>query len=223
MVNFPEEAKQIAYDQMIMIDESLCNKYSLLIEFLTEYPDAAAKSRSKKIKTGSSEYIVKNAQGFAAAREIRYPKSAQTEQDLMVPFIMQEYFDVPAEKIDEAVEWHRHAMGAENIIGELLERYIATDLEDMGWIWCSGSLVKAVDFVHRSGDGEWTMLQVKNRDNSENSSSSAIRKGTNILKWFRTFSTKPGDNWHNFPALGCNHSLSEDGFKTFVKEYLENL
>lgn len=207
IANFPADAKQIAYDQMKMIDQSLCEKYSLLIEFLSAYPDVAATSRSKKIKTGSREYITQNAQAFADARKKRYPTSAQTEQDVMVPFIMKEYFDVPAQDIDKAVKWHRHAMGAENIIGELLERYIADELEEMGWIWCSGSLVRAVDFVHLSNDGKWTMLQVKNRDNSENSSSSAIRKGTDILKWFRTFSKRPGDNGDNFPAMGCNHNL----------------
>lgn len=50
----------------------------------------------------------------------------------------------------------------------------------------------------------WEAVQVKNRDNTENSSSSAIRQGTTIEKWFRTYS-KPSrkratnTNWENFP------------------------
>ena len=39
-----------------------------------------------------------------------------------------------------------------------------------GWIWCSGTSVKAVDFIHYDEkNNEWNLLQVKNRDNTENS------------------------------------------------------
>src|SRR6059058_3167229 len=56
-----------------------------------------------------------------------------------------------------------------------------------GWIWCSGTSVKAVDFIHYDEkNNEWNLLQVKNRDNTENSSSSKIRDNTTIKKWFRT-------------------------------------
>lgn len=69
----------------------------------------------------------------------------------------------------------------------------------------------------------WYALQVKNRDNTENSSSSAIRDGTIIKWWFRTFSTRNQTNWERFPNLPINRSLSEDGFKLFVTEALEQL
>jgi hypothetical protein len=96
-------------------------------------------------------------------------------------------------------------MGAENLVGDLLERYLASVLEPHGWIWCSGAMVKAVDFIlpPSTSGGAWRMLQVKNRDNSENSSSSAIRAGTEIEKWHRTFS-----------------KLSEENFERFVRTYL---
>ena len=67
------------------------------------------------------------------------------------------------------------------------------------------------------------MLQVKNRDNSENSSSSAIRAGTIIEKWFRTFSRRAGSNWAAFPDESLRAQLSEEAFKDFVKEYLREL
>ncbi len=116
-------------------------------------------------------------------------------------------------------------MGAENMVGDLLERYLASVLEPMDWIWCSGSIVKAVDFVRppaRTGE-TWRLLQVKNRDNSENSSSSAIRIGTSIEKWHRTFSQKLGSNWDNFPDASLRQKLSEENFKTFVRNYLQAL
>jgi hypothetical protein len=116
-------------------------------------------------------------------------------------------------------------MGAENLVGDLLERYLASVMEPRGWIWCSGAMVKAVDFVKSPTQvGEkWRMLQVKNRDNSENSSSSAIRAGTNIEKWFRTFSKKTGSNWDKFPDPTFRTLLSEAAFKAFVRDYLKML
>lgn len=64
------------------------------------------------------------------------------------------------------------------------------------------------------------MLQVKNRDNSENSSSSAIRAGTEIEKWHRTFSKKAGANWSVFPDERLKTELSEENFERFVRTYL---
>jgi hypothetical protein len=140
----------------------------------------------------------------------------------MVSFIINKYFDVLESELERAVELHNLSMGAENLIGDILERYIASVVEKQGWVWCSGSVVKAVDFIHKKKDGEWAALQVKNRDNSENSSSSAIRKGTTIDKWFRTFSKKKGDNWGNFPKI-AKVRLSEANFRKFVENYLINL
>ena len=68
--------------------------------------------------------------------------------------------------------------------------------------------------------GEWRLLQIKNRDNSENSSSMAIRKGTSIEKWFRSFSKKTDTNWDQFPDENVKGLVSEEGFRAFVREYL---
>jgi hypothetical protein len=116
-------------------------------------------------------------------------------------------------------------MGAENLVGDLLERYLASVLETRGWVWCSGALVKAADFIKpptRPGEA-WRLLQVKNRDNSENSSTSAIRAGTVIEKWHRTFSKRIGSNWGAFPDASLREHLSEDSFKEYVRNYLRAL
>lgn len=110
-------------------------------------------------------------------------------------------------------------MGAENIIGTLLERYIDNQASRFGWIWCAGSIVKAADFIRKNENG-WDVLQIKNRDNSENSSSAAIREGTDIKKWFRTFSKRSGTNWDNFPDDKLKKVLSEKGFHQFIRDYI---
>lgn len=63
-----------------------------------------------------------------------------------------------------------------------LEEYIYHNVKDRGWLWCCGIVFRAVDFCLRDGS---YLLQIKNKYNSENSSSSAIRTGTNIQKWYR--------------------------------------
>ena len=102
---------------------------------------------------------------------------------------------------------------------------MASVMEPRGWVWCTGSFVKAIDFVKPpdAKGGTWMELQVKNRNNSENSSSSAIRSGTSIKKWFRTFSTKSETNWGAFPDPALRRYLSEEGFIAFVREYLAEL
>ena len=74
---------------------------------------------------------------------------------------------------------------------------------------------------YNKSKGLWEAVQVKNRDNTENSSSSAIRHGTTIEKWFRTYS-KPSKkratntNWENFPEEEFRDQLSEEGFLQFI-------
>ncbi len=116
-------------------------------------------------------------------------------------------------------------MGAENLVGDLLERYLASVLEPRGWVWCSGSVVKAVDFLRpptRPGAAP-LLLQVKNRDNSENSSSSRVRDGTDIEKWFRTYSRTGDTNWPAFPDPTARPYLNEPAFQQFVATYLRDL
>lgn len=86
---------------------------------------------------------------------------------------------------DEAIRQENHHnlfMSAENIQGSLLEEYIAQNITPYGWVWCTGNVLRAVDFCNSTGS---YLLRVKNKSNTENSSSSNIREGTSIKKWYR--------------------------------------
>lgn len=225
-MTFITNASQAAFDQMQSIRPELSNAYRSIMELLKLNPGAASKLRGKNSpEVGTLDYIHIQAAAFAASRNPRAPQAPSTIPDEMVSLILHEYFDLPIEDLNRAKQEHLLSMGAENLVGELLERYLATYLEPRGWIWCSGSVVKAVDFIkppHSSTD-TWTLLQIKNRDNSENSSSSAIRNGTTIKKWFRTYSKKTGTNWAAFPDATICPLVSEEGFKDFVSSYLLSL
>jgi hypothetical protein len=211
------ELVQQAERVMQGINPAYAQKFGVVFGFLEANPDAAQNGRSRAF--GSEEYMEHFGRGFAADRGLRPPVCPQTVPDPMVALVVEQFFNIDSAQISSASRHHNLAMGAENIIGYLLERYIAQVLEPLGWAWCSGSLVRDVDFVHKTPDGIWTALQVKNRDNTENNAGKRVREGTNILHWFRTFSRRPGDNWANFP-LGHSEQLSEAAFREFVISYL---
>lgn len=226
MTTFVRNAGDVARKAMDAINPNLTEKYVTLIDFLKLEEGAASKMRGKNPpEIGSAEYITSQANSFSKGRVPKRPKNPSTVPDEVVSFILHHYFALPLEGIKRAQKEHQLSMAAENMVGDLLERYLASILETQGWVWCSGSVVKAVDFIkppQSSGD-PWRRLQVKNRINSENSSSSAIRSGTSIEKWFRTFSRKNSTNWTAFPDTIAKELLSEDGFKAFTKDYLLEL
>ena len=99
---------------------------------------------------------------------------------------------------------HEMAMQSENLIGELLEEFINKQISPYGWIWCKGAVMVATDFYFQKIDGDELFLQVKNKFNTENSSSSKVRTGTNIQKWNRLINKRvEGGNeaQSNWPAL----------------------
>lgn len=211
---------------MQSINPNLTDKYTTIIRFLTHEPNAASKMRGRNApEVGSERYIQAQAITFAMSRVPRPPEPPSTIPDELVSFILHQFFGLPEADLDRVKQEHLLSMAAENYVGGLLERYLASILEPLGWIWCSGSTVKAVDFIKmpETLNGAWRMLQIKNRDNSENSSSSAIRVGTTIEKWFRTFSRRPATNWAAFPDASLREQLSEDAFKVFVRDYLHQL
>ncbi len=175
-------------------------------------PDSLKNEDVKKILYGK----------FEKGRSPKAPKKPDTVPDEVVSIVLEEYYGVDKMKTPQIKEEHKLSMAAENIVGELLERYLAHVLEPHGWVWCSGDFVKAIDFIKEDTDG-WMLLQVKNRNNSENSSSSKIREGTEIKKWFRSFSKKNEFNWGKFPDEEAKKLLSEEGFREFVKSYLRML
>ena len=155
--------------------------------------------------------------GFESRPSVKVGKKSTTVPDEIVKVLMAYHFDLEAEEASKMEAAHAIMMTLENLTGELLEEYLDFRLKDFGWMCAWGSTIRAVDFCHPTKG----MLQVKNSDNSENSSSSSIREGTDIQKWFRRFSRKKGEyNWSALVELtGCD-SLSEYDFRKYSTEVL---
>lgn len=206
--------------------EAYAERFSTIIRFLVANPKRTSSLQKRSIGRGSLEYIHGAADQFIKSRESRTPAPPKTVPDEMVSFILNKWFEVPEEDLQRVKDEHSLSMAAENIVGELLERYLAIQLEENGWVWASGSLVKDVDFIlpyATRGKEKWHQLQVKNRSNSENAPSSSVRKNTKIIKWHRTNAYNAGSRWDLFPKLSTAVAFSEEEFKKFVQEYLLNL
>lgn len=147
---FSPESRTWARSAMERIDPELCDTFVTVVDFLIEFPEAAARGRGRSAAPpGSRDYLERQAESFAAARRVRAPSAPTTIPDPMVSVIVRDHFGV--DDPERAKREHLLSMGAENAVGDLLERYLASVIEPLGWVWCSGSLVRAVDFIRPSG------------------------------------------------------------------------
>lgn len=198
-------------------------RFQTVCAFLVDNPELISWRGKAKPDPITQEGINQLASKFFLARAKKdWPGAPTTVPDEAVSIVMQSVYNYSKTDTDRIKTEHQHAMSAENIVGSLLERYIASVMEPHGWVWCAGDFVKAVDFIkYQAAEGGWQSVQVKNRDNTENSSSSAIRNGTEIEKWFRSFSKKDETNWAQFPETEFQGKLSEKGFREFLRNYLK--
>ena len=176
--------------------------------------------RSKKYKYFSDEHLSVLKDKFVNSRNFGN-KDVATIPDNAVYSYIKKKFDKNDEEIKTIKEHHNMSMGVEDLIGHRLEEYIYSEAGNKNWIWCSGNVLRSIDFIKKETDGDvinWKMLQVKNSDNSENSSSKNIRKGTKIKHWFRRFSKQNKHNWEKLHEILEIETLTEENFIKFLEE-----
>lgn len=210
-------AKLVANDSLS--EKGLAESFASICHFLADNPNIPLPKKAS-LNTIEGLQVLAN-QYFKGYRRSDFPANPSTVPDEIVSIVMQEAYGYTQNQCEKIKIEHQHSMCAENCVGALLERYLDSILRPHGWHWCCGSIVRAVDFLKKDDKGNWLILQIKNRNNSENSSSSAIRQGTEIQKWFRTFSKTGKTNWHDLPPLMQEYGMSEHNFVDFVKHYLQ--
>lgn len=140
------------------------------------------------------------------SRRVATRKSACTDPAIRIIVKATQGLDESA--AEDGERNHNLFMSAENIQGNLLEEYIADRVRPYGFLWCEGNVLRAIDFCNTDGS---LLLQIKNKSNTENSSSSSIRAGTHIEKWFRLGTqTRAGVHYPRFmwPVLNDIISLN---------------
>lgn len=175
------------------------------------------------------DYIEKWVSGYINDREndkLLNPLKNYGERDEALVSRVRASTGACEEVIQLFIDGHYLFMSAENMNGAILEQYLANLLEPNGWLWCAGAIYRAVDFCY-FGDNETVLLQVKNKYNTENSSSSAIRTGTSIIKWNRLNKARRGldrplPNWEalqeivNIPHI--NNLLTEESYLDYIEQ-----
>ena len=210
------------------LDEEL----EIILEFAENKPNSLVRSNKtllsysdnekKKYSYASTEHETVLKKKLIKGRKKIF-KKPKTFPDLAVYEFLKENKDYSDEIIQNVIQYHYDAMGAENILGHFLEEFINENKEDDSWIWCSGSVVDKIDFIQKvENDNEetsWRALQVKASSNTENSSSSEVRENTEILFWCRRNATKKdSQNWDKLKKFINNENLSEENFLEFLRD-----
>jgi hypothetical protein len=171
--------------------------------------------KAKSLEDYINKWVAKFAKGYSGRASQRKGTPLGTYHDGGLDVFITSVFEVSDAELEKFIEAHRFLMNQENKIGEFLEEYLAERLIKYGYYCAWGSTLKSIDFC-----GNGIFLQIKNSDNSENSSSSKVRDGTQIVKWFRRFSQKKDEfNWSKLNAdLGIQPKdhLSEEDFRRFI-------
>ncbi|MGB3496491.1 MAG: SinI family restriction endonuclease [Elainellaceae cyanobacterium] len=147
----------------------------------------------------------------------RVSKPPGTVADPIVSIIINARLtELTTEHLEQIKYAHRLSMSAENIQGLLLEEFLAEQLADYGWYCCWGESIRHVDFCNVDG----SLLQVKNRSNSENSSSTRVRMKQPIEKWHRVDAKTGSYRWAYFNGKYDTNRFSEENFVAFVQQVL---
>jgi len=217
---FTPEVRELCEKAIAIHDVDLTDEFILLIEYCFKNKDEAGSIG--KTTRFTEKWLNSIARSFSKERTLTPPGLTKNISDPLIREIAKKYFTIRPSDLEQLIENHLMAMSAENVIGTLLEAYIAEVLKKKGWVWCSGKIIKHVDFLKFSStpNSRPIGLQIKNRSNSENSSSAAIRKGTDIQKWYRINAKTGETKWQNFPDPVARKLLSEDGFRKFVSKQI---
>ena len=230
---FHELISELSQENIIYIDK-LERLFSYALEHLYLFPNISI-SNYTTIEDGIRKYLFRWIQKYIDRHsqtplESDINSTGEIDEALLQHLVV--YFSREHENGEvlafEAYKKHFLLMGLENLNGNVLEQYLKTVLEPLGWIWCAGEVYKAVDFCYILGDKPDVLLQVKNKYNSENSSSSAIRNRTPITKWNRlnkprsSDRTKPLENWDELQKIvDCNEvndELTESSYLRYIDE-----
>lgn len=199
----------------IFIVASKSNNFSL-------FPKINGKGDYKQyIDKWISMYIA--AKNRSSLTQAAKPKSAASDPSVVQ--IVKTAKSLNQDEVDKMQLAHNLFMSAENVQGYILEEYIDSVISAHGFLYCAGNLLRSVDFCSKDGT---VLLQIKNKSNTENSSSSAIRTGTDIKMWYRLGTkTKAGKKvpdykWNSLNDLITAYSnkacmLSEEGYISFIQ------
>ncbi|ENK2293181.1 DNA topoisomerase IV subunit B [Vibrio parahaemolyticus] len=217
MYSKPTVETKIMDEHLRLVEDLLSTKYSSYdrpdgLEYVlkaAQYYDALALSDIDK-------WLNKYLNGYKNRKSVTQGNPTNTyDDDINDTIINAIRSDINMNTINEASKLLKRSQMA---IGNLLEEYLAEELATHGWYMAWGETVKSTDLVSNKNE----RLQVKNRNNTENSSSSQVRNGTDIIKWHRLNANNGAKYWDSLVELTRCRTLSEERFKSFIERVVKN-
>jgi len=213
-----EQAQEIAKDLGVEWSDGICFVFNVIASDSERVPGNIG-GKNDDESTTIRKWILKYTGGKKGCASKRVSNLPGTVADPIIEDIISaKLTKLEQEDLEKITYAHRLGMSAENILGLILEEYLATNLSEYGWHCAWGETVKSVDFVHESG----SLLQVKNRSNSENSSSSTVRHGTEISKWYRIKANRVEYMWSSLNEICGTSHLGEEAFVKFARATVED-
>ena len=205
-------AKKFATNRGLEWGNGICYIFSAILNDSQRIPGNIGTKSDTEI-TAIEKWVTKYIHGIKGKTTIRISNPPGTVADPIIDKIIgARLTNLTRDDLEKIKFAHRLSMSAENILGLILEEFLSVNLGKSGWHCAWGETVKSVDFVHEDG----RLLQIKNRSNSENSSSSAVRVGTTIQKWFRIKADRIEYMWDTLNEICGLNNLSEKAFEDFV-------
>ncbi len=177
-----------------------------------EYVLQAAKHYDGLTLDNIDKWLEKYLNGYKNRKSVTHGNPTKTYDDSINDVIINTIrADIDMKTINEASKLLKRSQMA---IGNLLEEFLSEELASYGWYMAWGETVKSTDLVSNQNE----RLQVKNRNNTENSSSSQVRNGTEIIKWHRLNAKNGTKYWSALVELTECEALSEENFKRFIEQ-----
>ena len=222
----PDESKFSIYKECCQ-EYDACNELDDIFKIILKHNDISPVYKLSKNKCTFNDYIKRWVKTYTkACKKIPSKYEAKEKKacsDPAIKVIIQKAKSYCDDEVCKLEHYHNLFMSAENIQGELLEEYIANNIKPFGWIWCKGTTLKSIDFCKADGSA---FLQIKNKYNTENSSSKKIRNGLSVKVdgWYRLDKNEEYCwdklneiiNMHNSTQQTCN--MTEEAYITFVSK-----
>lgn len=216
--NSESEFLQVFKDAFSEIDELFLEAHEVILSACYRNPGLSPGLKGTSEISLAQRWLKKYHNAFESRISQRVSSPPGTIADSIVETIIKARLTgLEIEHLEQIKYAHRLSMSAENIQGLLLEEFLAEQLTNYGWFCCWGEVIRHVDFCHKDG----SLLQVKNRSNSENSSSSRVRINQPIEKWYRVDAKTGRFQWAYFNQKYDTDQFSEENFILFVQRTLE--
>lgn len=214
------QAMSVARDIAPTLNIDWHDGVSFVLDVIAKNPDRAPGNVGGALDNEEAlveKWLKKYRNGFRGRASLRHSNPPGTVADPMIETIIEARLtQLKQPDLHQITSAHRLAMSAENILGLILEEYLAINLKTHRWLCAWGETVKSVDFVNENGE----LLQIKNRSNSENSSSSTVRDGTTIQRGHRIKADRVEYMWDQLNTLCNTTHLSESEFVGFAKKLI---